>query len=55
VPPQQSGGQIPAEVDGRLLARIKGDQVVLLVGGEHAVEGGGSVSQPLLAELRARR
>jgi hypothetical protein len=51
---QQPGGQILAEIDGALLALVKGDESVVLVVGEHAVEGGGGVLQPLPAQALGR-
>jgi hypothetical protein len=51
---QQPGGQILAEIDGALLALVKGDESALRVVGEHAVEGGGGVLEPLSAQTLAR-
>jgi hypothetical protein len=48
---QQPGDQVPAQVDGPFLALVEGDELVLVFGVEHQVEGGAAVAEETLAEF----
>jgi hypothetical protein len=50
---EQPGRQVAAELDGPLLPLIEGDELILVSGIEHQVEGGCGVGQPALAKGRA--
>jgi len=48
---EQPGDQIPPQVDGPFLTLIEGDELVLVFGAEHQVEGGAAVAEETLAEF----
>jgi len=48
---EEPGDQIPAQVDGPFLALIEGDELVLVFGVEHQVEGSAAVAEETLAEF----
>jgi hypothetical protein len=50
---EQPGREVAAEFDGPLLPLVKGDELILVSGVEHQVEGGCGVGQPALAKGRA--
>jgi hypothetical protein len=45
----QPGGQVASQLTGPTLALVEGNQVGLVLGVEHLIEGGRGMSQPLLA------
>jgi hypothetical protein len=48
---EEPGGQILPQFAGPLLTLVEGDELVLIFGSEHEVEGGGSMAEPALAEF----
>jgi hypothetical protein len=50
---EQPGRQVAAEFDGPLLPLVEGDELILVSGIEHQVEGGCGVGQPAPAQGRA--
>jgi hypothetical protein len=50
---QEEGGQFLAQVAGTVFPLGEGDKLVLVLGSEHAVKGGGGVGEPLLTQLAA--
>jgi hypothetical protein len=48
---EEPGGQILPQFAGALLTLVEGDELVLVFGSEHEVEGGGSMAEPALAEF----
>ena len=48
---EQPGDQIPPQVDGPFLTLIEGDELVLVFGAEHQVEGGAAVAEEARAEF----
>jgi len=50
---EQPGGEVAAQLDGPLLPLVEGDELILVSGIEHQVEGGSGVGQPAPAQDRA--
>lgn len=48
---EEPGGQIASQFAGAFLALVEGDELVLVFGAEHEVEGGGGMAEPALAEF----
>jgi hypothetical protein len=48
---QQPGRQVPPQLERTFLALVERDQLVLVFGAEHQVEGGGAVTEEALAEF----
>jgi len=51
---QEEGGQFLAQVAGAVFPLREGDELVLVFGSKHLVEGRGGACEPLLAQLTAR-
>ena len=48
---EEPGGQITSQLAGAFLALVEGDELVLVFGAEHEVEGGGGMAEPALTEF----
>jgi hypothetical protein len=48
---EEPGGQIASQLAGAFLALVEGDELVLVFGAEHEVEGGGGMAEPASAEF----
>jgi hypothetical protein len=48
---EEPGGQVLPQFAGALLTLVEGDELALVFGSEHEVEGGGGMAEPAAAEL----
>ena len=48
---EEPGGQIASQFAGAFLALVEGDELVLVLGAEHEVEGGAAVAEETLTEF----